>query len=225
MPEDTLRAISLTGWDPDGRALTFSLATEAAHGKVTLTSPIAYYRPDTNYFGADSFTFRANNGVNSSVPAQITIAVTQVPDVSTASLMIARTNNSLVLSLAGEPYDRYGIEASSDLVHWTLITNLIPTNGPLPFIDPEAAAHPVRFYRCALQLPVPQFSGFHFSSNGGFQFNFNADVGRYYQVLASTNLADWLVLTNAAAPGSNVLFIDPAAADYPQRFYLARPSP
>jgi hypothetical protein len=36
------------------------------------------YTPDAGYFGADSFTFTASNGVNTSAPATIAIAVNEV---------------------------------------------------------------------------------------------------------------------------------------------------
>ncbi|HZQ48552.1 MAG TPA: hypothetical protein VFC07_16160, partial [Verrucomicrobiae bacterium] len=62
-------------------------------------------------------------------------------------------------------------------------------------------------------------------SNGPFQFSFTADVGRYYQLLASTNLKNWVVLTNLPATSSNVIFLDSTAPSYPFRFYQVRPSP
>jgi len=225
LPEDTTQAITLTGSDPNGLALAFEVLTQPVHGTLSGAAPSLVYQPSTNYFGADSFTFRVNNGVTDSAPAQIALVVTQVPDVAGASLSIRRTNNQFTLSLIGEPYDHYRIEASQDLIHWVAVTNLLPTNGPLPFIDPDAAFYSRRFYRSVLQLTAPQFSSLRRLSNGPFQFNFTADVGRYYQLVASTNLREWVVLTNLAAPASNVLFLDPAAPNYPYRFYQARPSP
>ena len=225
LPEDSTQAITLTGSDPKGLALTFTVLTQPIHGTLTGTPPNLVYQPVTNYFGADSFTFRVNNGLTNSAPAQVALAVTQVPDVAGASLSLRRTNNQFTLSLVGEPYDHYRIEASQDLVHWVVVTNLLPTNGPLPFVDPDAGLYPRRFYRSALQLTPPQVSSPSWLANGPFQFSFTADVGRYYQLLASTNLKTWVVLTNLAAPASNVIFLDPAAHSYPRRFYQARPLP
>jgi hypothetical protein len=225
LPEDSSRAITLTGSDPDGRALSFALSSQPAHGTLSGIPPSLVYRPTTNYFGSDSFAFIVNNGLTDSVPAQVALAVTQVPDLAGASLSIGRTNTQFTLNLVGEPYDYYRIEASQDLVHWVLVTNLLPIEGPLPFVDPDAGKYPRRFYRPVLDLASPQVSGSRFLSSGSFQFSFTADVGRYYQVSASTNLRDWLVLTNLAAPASNILFLDSAASAYPRRFYQARPTP
>jgi hypothetical protein len=225
LPEDTARAITLTGTDPDGQPLTFSVLTQPTHGTLSGTATNLLYQPFTNYFGADGFLFRVSNSSTSSTPAQVAVIVTQVADIGAATLSITRTNNGYGLTLLGEPYDRFAIMASQDLEHWVLVTNLVPTNGPLPFIDPDAGLYSHRFYRSVLQLTPSQFSLARSLSNGSFQFNFTADPGRYYQLLASTNLLDWVILTNLPAPASNVLFLDPAAAGFPHRFYRVVPAP
>jgi hypothetical protein len=225
LSEDTSQPITLTGSDPDGRPLTFSILTAPAHGVLSGSAPNLLYRPVTNYFGGDAFTFRVNNGVSNSAPAQISLAVIQVPDVAGATLSLVKAGNQIRLTITGEPYDRYLIEASQDLIHWTVLTNVVPTNGPLPFLDSDAALYPRRFYRAVLQLNAPEISAARLMPNGSFQFNFTADVGRYYQFMASTNLRDWTVLTNLAAPASNVIFFDSSAPAYPRRFYQVRPMP
>ena len=225
LPEDTTRAITLTGSDPDGRTLTFALVTQPTNGTLSGIPPTVLYQPATNYFGADSFTFRVNNGLTDSPPAQIAVAITQVPDTAGASLSLRRANGQFILSLTGEPYDHYRIEASQDLVHWIVITNLLPTSGPLPFVDPDAHLYSRRFYRPVWQVAAPRLASPIRLANGAFQVSFNADIGRYYKVLASTNLHDWVVLTNVAAVSGNVLFLDSSATNYPRRFYQALPTP
>ena len=88
LPEDSSRAITLTGSDPDGRGLSFVVSSQPVHGVLSGAPPSLVYQPATNYFGADSFTFLVNNGLTDSVPAQVTLAITQVPDVAGASLSI-----------------------------------------------------------------------------------------------------------------------------------------
>src|SRR5207249_3719083 len=58
-PEDTAAPIVLTGSDVDGDALTFTIATQPAHGTLTGTAPNVTYTPVANYNGPDSFTFKA----------------------------------------------------------------------------------------------------------------------------------------------------------------------
>ncbi len=60
---------SLTGSDPGGRSLSYSIATNPTNGSLTLTNPTTgqfTYTPNTDARGTDSFTFRVNNGQTSS---------------------------------------------------------------------------------------------------------------------------------------------------------------
>ena len=53
VPEDTPTGIVLTGSDPDGNQLTFSVVTGPAHGTLSGTAPNLTYTPHTNYHGLD----------------------------------------------------------------------------------------------------------------------------------------------------------------------------
>ncbi|MBI3879110.1 MAG: tandem-95 repeat protein [Verrucomicrobia bacterium] len=84
--EDTAKAITLTGSDLEGSNLTFSVVGSPAHGSLSGSAPNLTYLPATNYFGSDSFTFKANDGQLDSAPATVSITVTPVNDAPTASL-------------------------------------------------------------------------------------------------------------------------------------------
>ena len=61
--EDTTFNGSLTGSDPEGDSLTFMLVDGADHGSVTVNPDGTFtYTPDADYNGADSFTFKVNDG-------------------------------------------------------------------------------------------------------------------------------------------------------------------
>lgn len=62
-------SLSALAVDSDGDPLTFSPVTQPAHGSLTLSPDGTFaYTPDTNFTGADSFTFQANDGsLNSNV--------------------------------------------------------------------------------------------------------------------------------------------------------------
>jgi hypothetical protein len=66
--EDTALVIAAPGVlandsDVDGDALTSVLVTGPAHGTLTLNANGSFtYTPDANYNGADSFTYKANDG-------------------------------------------------------------------------------------------------------------------------------------------------------------------
>ncbi len=59
---------------------------------------------------------------------------------------------------------------------------------------------------------------------GGFQFSVSGPQGAGFSILASTDLVNWVVVTNFASPGGTVRFIDPAT-NSGKRFYRACGSP
>ena len=79
-PEDTAKAITLAGSDPDGGALTFAIGAAPAHGTLSGTANNVTYTPAPDYNGPDSFTFTVNDGAVTSAAATVTITVTPVDD-------------------------------------------------------------------------------------------------------------------------------------------------
>ena len=84
VPEDTVSNILLTGSDPDGDPLTFTVLRAPVHGKLNGTAPNLTYTPDPNFSWLDSFTFRVSDGRNESVPATVMISVAPANDPPTA---------------------------------------------------------------------------------------------------------------------------------------------
>jgi autotransporter-associated beta strand protein len=83
--EDVSKPITLAGTDPNnGDSLTFSVLTQPQNGELTGTLPNLIYTPNENFNGADSFTFRARDGLLDSGPATVTINVASVNDAPTA---------------------------------------------------------------------------------------------------------------------------------------------
>src|SRR4029077_1005705 len=86
------KAITLTGQDPDGDAITFSIVTPPTNGGFgATTAPNLTYTPNANFFGADSFTFRVNDGTtsgagnngNSNETCTVSVTVNPVNDAPT----------------------------------------------------------------------------------------------------------------------------------------------
>ena len=84
VPEDTVTHIMLTGSDPDGDPLTYSVLRATTHGSLSGTAPNLIYTPDPNFSWLDSFTFRVSDGKTDSVPATILISVAPANDKPTA---------------------------------------------------------------------------------------------------------------------------------------------
>ena len=89
--EQTLTVIAADGvlkndTDSEHAALTATKLTDPAHGTLTLEADGSFtYTPDAEYTGTDSFTYEANDGVNASVAATVTITIGAVNDAPTIS--------------------------------------------------------------------------------------------------------------------------------------------
>nr|AFI78505.1 serine proteinase precursor protein [uncultured bacterium ws156A7] len=91
--EDTAKAITLTGSDVDGDALTYIVVSDPAHGMLTGTAPSLTYTPDGDYNGSDSFTFKVNDGTVDSGLATVNITIDPVNDAPTISDIVDQTTD------------------------------------------------------------------------------------------------------------------------------------
>jgi uncharacterized delta-60 repeat protein len=73
--QDTAKQITLTAVDDNGDAVSFSIVTPPQHGTLTGNGANRTYTPANNFFGADSFTFKANDGTLDSAVATVSINV------------------------------------------------------------------------------------------------------------------------------------------------------
>jgi VCBS repeat-containing protein len=71
--------IVLTALDADGDALSYTIVGSPAQGTLTGMVPNLSYTPAFNYYGSDSFTFKASDGTTDSNIAIVTIKVTGRP--------------------------------------------------------------------------------------------------------------------------------------------------
>jgi len=83
--EDSTVSITLTGSDPEDDPLAWEVLEGPFHGSIIGTLPYINYIPDTDYFGPDSFTFRATDGFSYSHTASVLITVIPVNDPPTAT--------------------------------------------------------------------------------------------------------------------------------------------
>jgi hypothetical protein len=74
-PQNGSKSIVLTGSDPDGSAVTYSIVNGPSHGTLTGTAPNVSYQPVSNYSGSDNFTFKVNDGQLDSASATVSILV------------------------------------------------------------------------------------------------------------------------------------------------------
>lgn len=109
-PEDTAVEITLQAVRPDTDPLTFSIVSGPTNGMLSsigtpsctdfACTATVTYTPDSNFNGADSFTFKVNDGTQDSNTSTVTISVSPVNDApvltsSVAVNLISSTNSNL----------------------------------------------------------------------------------------------------------------------------------
>jgi hypothetical protein len=88
--EDVLVTITLTGSDPDGDSLAFSILSGPSHGSLGPLNPLSPtsaevdYTPDLNYSGSDSFSFQVDDGNGGTATGVVSITVQAVDDAPAA---------------------------------------------------------------------------------------------------------------------------------------------
>lgn len=84
--EDDSVVVTLSAYDPDSSIIAeWETVSQPVHGTLSGTAPSLVYRPDPDFFGADSFSFRAGDGVLWGTPAMVRMAITAVNDAPVVS--------------------------------------------------------------------------------------------------------------------------------------------
>jgi VCBS repeat-containing protein len=100
--EDTKLPITLSASDVDDQlaSLTFTVVTPPSHGALSGAGPNLVYEPALNYYGPDSFSFRASDGKADSAPAIVSIDVFPVNDPPVATPNRYGTDEDMRLSVS-----------------------------------------------------------------------------------------------------------------------------
>jgi len=100
--EDSQLQGTLDASDVDGDALSYEIIDEPQFGTVTLDESTGsfLYTPNPNFFGDDSFTYQASDGLASSAVATVAIRLTPVNDrpvASTQNVTIAEDGTAAII--------------------------------------------------------------------------------------------------------------------------------
>ncbi len=134
--KNTQQAITLTATDPNNDPLTYTVVTQPAHGTLTGTAPNLNYNPDTDYVGADSFTFKANDGTTDSNIATVSITVqgpANDPPVANNQAITVNKNTQQAITLTAT-------DPNNDPLTYTVVTQ--PAHGTLTGTAPNLNYNP-----------------------------------------------------------------------------------
>jgi VCBS repeat-containing protein len=137
--EDTLKAITLTASDIDGDTLSWIIVAQPSHGTLSGSGAAQNYTPSLNYNGADSFTFKVNDGHVDSNVAAVSITVTPVNDAPVANNQSVSTAEETPKSITLTATD-----AEGDPLTWIIVSQ--PSHGTLSGTAPNLNYTPVLNY-------------------------------------------------------------------------------
>lgn len=126
--ENAAVEINLAGRDIEGDPLTLTIVGAPSHGVLTGSAPHLIYTPNPDFNGADSLTFKANDGLLDSNLATVSITVAAVNDPPTASDFSVETDEDTLVVIYLSGSDVEGAALTFEIVK-------PPVNGSLGIID------------------------------------------------------------------------------------------
>lgn len=161
--EDVVIDFSVLSDDEDGDQLNYNVLTQPQYGVLAGSGPNYNYKPQDNYFGQDSFTFKASDGKEDSNIATVSINIIAVNDKPIAEDMVLNGTEDMSLSI-----DLIASDSDNNTLVYQFISQ--PTNGRLSGILPNL-----------IYVPNNNF-------NGTDNFTFLVNDGEYDSNTATVNI-------------------------------------
>ncbi len=137
--QNTSLPIVLGATDADGDTLSYFIVSQPLHGTLSGSGTNVTYTPSSNYYGADSFTFKANDGTVNSNLGTISITVTHVNQAPVATPQYVQTPKNIARSVTLS-----GTDADGDPLTYALVAN--PSHGTLSGTVPNLTYTPALDY-------------------------------------------------------------------------------
>jgi len=141
-------AVKLEGFDGDKDALTYTVTSQPTKGTLSGTAPNLVYKANTNVIGADSFTFRVNDGKADSSRATVTIGIAEASKLTISAF--DRVANRLTFEVRAPEGVTVRVESGTSLGTWSATPITATGKGldqPVPVTLSLDRNVPVRFWR------------------------------------------------------------------------------
>jgi subtilisin-like proprotein convertase family protein len=134
----------------------------------------------------------------------------------------------LQLTIMGQTGRTHTIVASTDLVHWQLVTNVFLTSSPMQIILPDEPNGPFRFFRAQRCSSTDLFHGIparltspKYLGDGLFQAVLVSSAGRTHVIESSSDLQNWTRVSTNYMNAAEMLIVVPGPTSPNFRFYRA----
>jgi Fibronectin type III domain len=230
MPFAALEAASVKlSWNPSpdvtvsGYAIYYGITSHAYTDKISLGNATAVtisnlVEGTTYYFAATAYDKAGiESPFSNEAVYKVPLDASNQPSVLNPALSSDSQFTFTVSGVAGNPYV---IETSTNLINWEpVFTNV----APFTFIIPVDSQSGGRFFRADYSAALdPKVSLATLTSagqtNGQFSFVVSGMAGYPYTVEASTNLVDWVTVTNSVSPFT---FTTTDMSQFNQEFFRA----
>jgi beta propeller repeat protein len=137
--EDTDVSITLTASDIESNPLTYIVVSNPTNGILEGTEPDLIYIPNANYYGSDSFTFKANDGVDDSNTATVSLTIDSVNDapIAYAQSKAINEDTSVIITLGAT-------DIEDDTLSYSILSG--PSHGTLSGSEPTLTYTPESDY-------------------------------------------------------------------------------
>ena len=142
LAEDTTREMTLVATDADADALVYTIVTPPTHGSLQGTQDHLTYIPNPDYNGADSFSFKTNDGQVDSNTATVSLTITPVNDTPIPQGDTASTDEDTPVTIAVLTNDT-DIDVG-DVLHIASVST--PAHGTATIVDDEIHYTPSQDY-------------------------------------------------------------------------------
>jgi ELWxxDGT repeat protein len=151
---DTNLEVVLSGSDPSGKTLSYSILAQPTNGKLgPISGNRVTYSPNAGFRGTDRFTFWVNNGVADSASAEVVVAVLDRP-----ALEVSQSNpTQLTLGVRAPVGMRVVLESLLPHADWRPTGQEVTGQGetkPVTVVLPIPADEPTRLWRTRTVNPI-----------------------------------------------------------------------